>query len=816
MYLSLDWLKDLVNIPKSVTPEELGVKLTMHTVEIDAVEKQSEKFAKVVVGKVLQAEKHPNADKLFLTKVDVGDKQLDIVCGAPNVEAGQLVPVALPGAVLPNGVEIKKAKVRGEVSRGMICAEDELGLGEDHAGIMVLDKKAKEGQSLAEYFKMNDILFEVDNKSITNRPDLWGHFGIAREIATFLNTKKTSLFKVLEKGEVKLKDQGKDLDIKIEDSDLCSRYIGLQIDNIKVEESPEWLQKRLTAVGMRPINNIVDITNYVMLELGQPMHAFDSNLVNSIVVRRAKDRETITTLDGEERPLDKNMLVIADKDKPIAIAGVMGGENSEVNNNTTSIILESANFEPYQVRKTAQVLGLRTEASMRFEKSLDPHLAEQAMARCYELIKKICPEARAGSSLTDVSKDKNKDNKFNLNTGPIELDLNWLMQRIGEKLEEEKIIDILSKLGFGMERDKEKEQVLKVSIPTWRATKDISIPEDLLEEVVRIYGFDNLIPKMPLVEMRMPATNKERNIERRIKTILSQGAAMTEVYNYAFTNEEKLQKLNIDPNFYIKLANPISNHHTLLRQNLINNLLDNIKTNQAKFSHIKLFEIGSVFLNFSGEVNKDDKQEGKLPYQETRLGMVEALEKQDPFNKIKGRIEYLLSGLGLETEFDVSDAEIDWGQREVIASIKVKDREIGIVYLLDDKVLKSLGIKKKVAGAEIKLSELNKIILNTPNLSYEHENKFPSLQRDLAFVVDVKVLYNDIKKEIENFDELIKSVELFDVYQGEKIGKNKKNLAFHINYQAADRTLQSEEVDKVQSKLIEHLKEKLEAQIRDF
>ena len=815
MYLSLNWLKDLVNIPKSVTPGDLGVKLTMHTVEIDGVEKQSQSFAKVIVGKVLEVKKHPNADKLFLAQVDTGGQKLKIVCGASNLAKDQLVPVALPGAVLPGGMEIKEAEVRGESSQGMICAEDELGLGEDHKGIMVLEKKAKPGQALADYFKMEDILFEVDNKSITHRPDLWGHLGLTREISTFLNTKLSSEFQKIEKKEIKLNKDSEDLDIKIEAPDLCPRYIGLKIDNLKVEESPEWLQKRLTAVGMRPINNIVDITNYVMLELGQPLHAFDSSLVDSIVVRRAVKGEKIITLDGEERELEETMLVIADKEKPIAIAGVMGGENSEVSGETTSIILESANFDPVSTRKTSQKLGLRTEASMRFEKSLDPHLAETAIIRCANLLKKISPQVKFSSNLTDIHQDKAKENNFNLNTGPIDLNLDWFETRIGEELPEKKVTEILANLGFEIEREAESRN-LKITVPNWRATKDISIPEDLVEEVARIYGFDNLKPKMPLVTMQAPLPNRERRIERRIKSLLSQGAAMSEVYNYTFTNQEKLQKLGIDPSGYIALANPLTNQHTLLRQNLITNLLDNIKTNQARFENLKFFEIGSVFLNLDGEINKDVKSEEKLPYQETRLGLIEAKDKEIPFASLKGRVEYLLNSFKFEVEYEESESPLDWATANMFARVKVQDKDIGIIYALSPRVLNALGIKKKVAAAEINLAELSKLILTTPEKSYEQENKFPALVRDMAFVVDRKVLYNDLKKEIETFNDLIKGIDLFDVYEGEKIGKNKKNLAFHITYQAGDRTLTAEEVQKVQDELTRHLEEKFEAQIRDF
>ncbi|MFA4941992.1 MAG: phenylalanine--tRNA ligase subunit beta, partial [Patescibacteria group bacterium] len=482
MYISLKWLKDFVNIPASITPEELGLKLTLHTVEIDGVEKQSEKFNNVVVGKILELKKHPQADRLQLVKVDIGKEKLDIVCGAHNIKEGDFVPVALVGAILPNGLEIKEAEIRGVKSHGMLCAEDELGLGQDHSGILILTK-GKLGQNLAENLKLDDTVFEVDNKSITNRPDLWGHFGLARDIAAFLDIKliepKINLEKI-----TKLEKKGEVIKLKAEvkDAKLCPRYMAIAMKGIKIADSPQWMKERLSAVGMRPINNIVDITNYVMLELGQPLHAFDANLVKEIVVRRAEDKEMMETLDGQKRELNKEMLVIADDEKAIAIAGVMGGATSEISDKTDSIIIEAANFEPTQIRKTSQKLGLRTESSMRFEKSLDPNLCEQAIARVVELVKEICPGAVVASKLVDIK-------SFKINSDPIVLDISWLNKTIGEEIGEKTIIKTLNNLGF---KTTQKKNEITVNVPTWRATKDISIREDLMEEIVRIYGYNNL------------------------------------------------------------------------------------------------------------------------------------------------------------------------------------------------------------------------------------------------------------------------------------------------------------------------------------
>jgi phenylalanyl-tRNA synthetase beta chain len=461
-----------------------------------------------VIGKILEIKKHPNADRLQLTKVDVGASAiLNIVCGAPNISVDQLVPVALEGAILPNGLEIKKAEVRGEISEGMLCALDELGLGDDHAGIFILDNKAKIGQEFSKYLKADDIVLEVDNKSLSNRPDLLCHYGMAREIAALfgLKIKETKIKNFAEKHKINEKDELIKLKVEVKDDKLCPRYMAIAVNNIKITESPKWIQDRLAAVGLRPINNIVDATNYVMLELGQPMHAFDASKIKEIIVRRAKSEEEIETLDGQKRKLDDKMLVITDGKQAVAIAGLMGGSNSEIAQETDTIVIESANFEPNQIRKTSQKLSLRTEASTRFEKSLDPNLCELALQRIIEIIKETCPKAAIASQLVDIK-------NFNLNQGPIELNLDWLNAFIGQEISKEKTIEVLKSLGFEISNNKQNDRILAVRVPSWRATRDVSIAEDLAEEIARIYGYNNIKATAPLVEMESPEINEIRKI----------------------------------------------------------------------------------------------------------------------------------------------------------------------------------------------------------------------------------------------------------------------------------------------------------------
>jgi phenylalanyl-tRNA synthetase beta chain len=809
MYISLDWLKDFVSLPGDITPEKLGLRLTMHTVEIDSVEKQADKLEGVVVGRIREVKPHPNADKLSLVKVEVGSEELAIVCGADNIEAGQMVPVALIGAVLPNGLEIKAAKIRGEQSEGMLCAEDELGLGDDHSGILILSDKARPGQPLSGYFAMDDVLFEVDNKSITNRPDLWGHYGMAREVAAFLGVKLDRRLESLSASDLEIQDAGKQVLVKVSDPKLCPRYMAVKLEGIKVESSPEWLRKRLVAVGVRPINNIVDITNYVMLEVGQPLHAFDAADIDTIEVRRAGKGEAITTLDGKDRRLEDNMLVITDGQKPIAVAGVMGGEASEVLEETSSVILESANFDPVSIRKTAQALNNRTEASMRFEKSLDPNLCETALVRSVELIQKVCPGAVVASSVSDVS-------DFSLDTGPIELDTDWVRAFLGDKISDDKILSILKGLGFAIEVDAGK---FAVSVPTWRATKDISIKEDLAEEVARIYGYDNIISRMPVAEIKAPQVPVEIMMESRIKKLLAAGAGLTETHNYSFVGTDRLKKLGMDQASYLKLFNPISQEQTMLRQNLFPNLLGCVRNNQARREQIDLFEIGKVYLNMSGEVARDPESGNKLPYEEKRLGIISACQDgAGALARVKGALEYLARYFSVKLEYVQAESDVlpPWAGENLAAEVRINSQVYGFVYILDANAGKRFGVKKQVAAAEMVCTGfLEELAASRSGRLYQPVPKYPPVIRDLAFVLDEKVLYNDIKEAIISFHGHIRKVELFDIYQGKQLGPGKKSLAFHVEYQA-DRTLTAEEVASIQKDLAARLEEKFGAQIRDF
>lgn len=460
MKISIDWLKDYIDIKQS--PAKIADSLTMGIAEVEEVVNLADKFENIVVGEVLEKEKHPNADKLSKALINVGDKKLNIVCGASNLEKGQKVPVALVGAVLPGDFKIEKVKIRGEESRGMICSEEELGLAKKSKGIMVLDRKAKVGQKFSTYMGLDDVILDIDNKSLTHRADLFSHIGIARELSALMNL-KLNLPKLIKPKEVK--DYG--ISINVKDKKLCPRYMGVVLDNIKIGESPKWMQARLSAAGMRPINNIVDITNYVMLEYGQPLHAFDAAKVDignsnkkKIIVRRAEKNESIVTIDNKKRNLDENILVIADESRPIAIGGVMGGLNSEVDNNSKTILLEAANFDGTSVRKTSQKLGLRSEAVLRFEKGQSIDLPEKGLYRACELLEKYAG-AKISSKVADTLKNKPK-------TVKIKIDLDYVEKLIGAIISKPKVVKILKDLEFKVSQARD---YLNIEVPIYRTEK---------------------------------------------------------------------------------------------------------------------------------------------------------------------------------------------------------------------------------------------------------------------------------------------------------------------------------------------------------
>ncbi len=777
-------------------PQKLADLVTTRTAEIEGVEDLAGQFDNMVVGKIKVIKPHPDADKLQVTETEVGGgKTLQIVCGASNIYEGMYAPVALSGAMVKwhgegDPVELKPTKVRSVLSEGMLCAGEEIGLESKEHGIYDLKGlDVKEGMPLSKVFLRDDTVFEVDNKSLTHRPDLWGHYGMAREIAAIIGKplKKLNL-------DVEFPSKGESPDIEIRDYDLCPRYCGVIIKNIKIEDSPQWLKDRLVAVGYRPVSNIVDVTNYVMAELGQPLHAFDKNFIKKgIVVRRAKKDETITTLDDQKRKLDTDMLVIADHEKPVAIAGVMGGENSEINDGTTEIIIESANFNPQNVRTTSARLGLRTEAVQRFEKSLDPALAETALKRTCELILKLCPDARIAGPIADVKKIK-------ITKPKIELSVKKVSSKIGVPISQKKCAGILTGLEF--EVAKKSDDILEVTVPTFRATKDVDIEDDLVEEIARMYGYENIPAEVPDLPIKVPRRNKQRTLKHKARMILA-GMGLSEVYTYTFYGEDimsnALPAASKLQDKHLQIENPLSNDQTHLRVSLVPNLLKAISENLRFMDNLQIFEVGRTFLETGTYFPTEDKWIcGSVVFPQKA--------KIEAFYEAKAIcMQFLNKFLKREVELLNPKDEPPYVHPSRTARVVVGDEEIGRIFEVHPVVLKNYDIDAKAAMFELNFTKLS--AFEEPTIKYKPIPKFPGLDIDISVLVDRKKTVKEVEKAILRANEkLIRKIKLFDIYQGENIEQDKKALAFRVLLQAEDRTLTDEEMAKVQKKIFANLK----------
>jgi len=793
MHISLNWLKDFVDI--KTKPQELGDLLTLKTAEVESVQDQSQAFDNMVVGQITSITKHPNADKLKICKVSIGKETLQIVCGGANIKEDMYVAVAKIGAQVKwhgegDLVTMERAKIRGEESAGMICAGVEIGIEDPNAGdhdILDLSSiKPKPGTPLSEIFQQNDTILEFDNKSLTHRPDLWGHYGIAREIAAITDTKLKPL-----RPEPKIPSKGESPKVEIENFKLCPRYCGLIINNIKVEESPDWLKTRLKAVGHGTHNNIVDVTNYIVAELGQPMHAFDKSYIKGgIIVRPAKDKEKITTLDDKSRQLTTKDLVIADHEKAVALAGVMGGENSLISNKTTSIILESATFDAGTIRRTSTKLGLRTDAVQRFEKSLDPNLAELAIKRAAELILQICPGAEIAGPITDIQ-------KFDKTPLKITLDTEKTASKIGVDLSQKDIEKILNKLEFET-RVKDKK-TLMVTVPSFRATKDVTMEDDLIEEVARMYGYDNIAPTLPKLPTKLPLENTERFKKHRLRELLSLGFGFTEVYNYSFYGEKKLGNCLMSEAAHVKLLNYLSEDQTHMRTSMTPNLLKNLQEIVKYQDEAAIYEIGHTY-----------KEIGQFyPLEEKKaVGAIIKKGKTDEvFYEAKGIVEAIFQKFStpkMDTARGI-DGTPYAHPNKAISYLDPQAQTIAKVFMLHPIVAKNHDLEKySVAIFAINFTELLK--LEVQERSYKSIPKFPNIEFDISVLVQEDLEAGTAQEAIHKANkQLISNINLFDIYRGESLEKGTKAFAFKITLQAPDRTLTDEEMTQTQQKIFKNL-----------
>jgi len=797
--VSLNWIKRYVDIDEDV--EVLASDLTMFGLNVEEIEIGEPGFSGVVFGKVLEVSKHPSADKLRVCKVDVGqEKPLNIICGAPNVAEGQGVPVAIHGAKLPGGVRIKKTKLRGVVSEGMICSESELGIGSDSRGIMVLDFDLKPGTPLDDVLGEEDVILDIE--VTPNRPDLLCHLGIAREVSAIYG-------ETLRYPEViKLHDDEKSFDLSIEDGEDCARYTAAFIENVKIAPSPEWMQKLLLSAGMKPINNIVDVTNFVLLELGQPLHAFDRDTLDggSIVVRRARKGENLKTLDEIERELDEGILVIADASKPIALAGVMGGLETEVTTSTTRVVLESAAFNRKLIRTASKRFKLETEASYRFERECDPGITKLAVERACYLIKKI----GAGEPVT-VCRDLNLRPEL-LKDKVIELRVKQVNRLLGTHLDGEDIKELLGKLE--LKAEVKKGGHVRVNVPTFR--RDLNEEVDLIEEIARVYGYENIssdIGKRTNIFSKQSVEEKKN--EELCSFLVSRGFA--EVITSSFMNPSDLEKFGWgedDPrNRPIKIANPLTEAQSLLRTSLLPGLLNVVRQNSpTEIEGIKIFEIGKVF------IAHNDNELDSLPDEEVHLTSVFArsaiplqwIEKQRDFDffDLKGEFEAILEMVGVIG--DISFERLD--ENDYIFGWFVEGEKIAEGGLIPSRITRAFDLEDKVFFFDLLIDKLERMVPYSK--SYSPIIQYPPVKRDLCIVVNEDVSFSELERVIRQETKFLDSIRLFDYYRGGHLGEGKRSYTVRLSFRSEKGTMESEEVDNIVEKLLDVLRDRFQARLR--
>lgn len=787
MWLSLNILSKMVNLD-GIAPGDLAHRLTMSSAEIDSIEQVNAHFKTIYAARILEVLSHPKADKLSLVDVDTGNGPCRVVCGAKNYKKGDMVALATVGTRISEELTIAKAKIRGEESSGMLCSERELGLSEDHAGIMILPGDTKIGTPLSELFPARvDVRLEIDNKSITHRPDLWSHEGFAREIGAlygrpFKSAVDLSLadtFKQIEK-----------LSVRILNPEAAPRYSGLMVAGIKIAESPEWLKSLVESIGMRPINNIVDITNYVMAELGEPMHAFDRKKLRGteILVRMAKQGEELTTLDGSSFTLCPEDIVIADSGGPIALAGVMGGGNSEIDEATTEIILEAANFNPVNIRKTANRYSHRTEAAVRFEKSLSPELTVPALIRCFDLIRQVIPGAAAATAIIDDYPVKQE--KITITTST-----DFIRTRLGEDIPDERITKILTSLDFKL-TPKGKE--LTIQVPHYRATKDISIPEDIVEEVGRIYGYDNIVPLAPSVTCVTPGKNHHRLFERTVKDILSGHHNMIEVSGYSFVGEDPLIRLGMNKDRELRLSNPLSKEQDRLRRSLVPNIVSDVRLNTRYFDDFSLYELGRVYL-------KDKRNDPELAREKFMVtGAVYRKKTDTPvFYDCKRIVAGLLDRLHIASWSLVPEAGPvpSCAHPARAMSVRVDAQHAGYIYELHPETHRQFDITGSTALFDIDLDIL--FSAKKADRAFAELQKYPEVPFEVSVLADRNVFAGDICSIIHHSDlKLVRSVDVVSVYEGSPVPEGKKSVSLKVVFASNERTLAPEEIDHLQKNII--------------
>ncbi|RLB86034.1 MAG: phenylalanine--tRNA ligase subunit beta [Deltaproteobacteria bacterium] len=801
MKVSLSWLKEYVDIDINVN--ELADALTMAGLEVEAIADRYDYLNRVIIGRLTKIDPHPNADKLKLCRVDIGDRMLTVVCGAPNVKNDMLAPCAMPGTCFPKGTILEKSIIRGKASEGMLCSEMELGLSADNDGIMELGPNYSVGSFLNKALGLSDPVLEID--LTPNRPDCLSIIGTAREIAAFQKKKVTY-------PEIFLPESFDDISdytsITLMAPELCPRYAASLVLDITVGPSPFWLQDRLASVGLKPINNIVDITNFVMMETGQPLHAFDFDRLaeNRIVVRTAREGEAFITLDGKERRLDPEMLMICDGEKPVALAGVMGGLNSEIEDTTTKVLLESAYFDPVCIRKTSKKTGLNTDASHRFERGVDPNGTLIALNRATQLIAEI-----GGGRLIKGTIDA-YPNPFPEKI--IDVSVTELNRRLGTCLDINNIENHLKSIEFQV--DKTGNDRLQVIPPSCRV--DITRFEDITEEIARLFGYNKIKTTFPLISAEGRRPSKKIELRNRIKCLMT-GLGCSEAINYSFISKSSCDRLNLalddKKRQVIDILNPLSEDQSVMRTSLIPGLLETMKYNiSVQNRNLKLFEIGNVFFNTGQKDSLADEVEMLAGlWTGKRVDAVWfSREINCDFYDLKGVIEELLGSLGIvNTTFTrMPPASCFYTKPGFTARIIIKNEFVGLVGELHPNVLSNYDLKQTAFIFELNFDRLINYISDTKSVS--PIPKFPATSRDITLIVNKDIETNNILQSVMDLnEELVENLHLFDVFDGNPIPAGKKSISFRITYRSSSETLEDNRVNNLHKSISDRLLKKVDA-----
>ena len=813
MKLSLNWIKDYVKLPDDMDLKQLAFDLTMSTVEVEGVKELARQFDGIVIGKICEVLPHPNADKLRICKVDIADGEIhDIVCGGSNLEAGMLVVVACPGSYVRwhgegEPVEIKNTKLRGVPSFGMICASVEVGLaelfpaGDDHEIMDLTSFGFEAGTPLAKALELDDIILEIDNKSMTNRPDLWGHYGIAREISALYNLPLVKIEKY------KAPSDATAFPVEIKDIDRCPRYIGARLDGVSVKDSPFKMQSRIWRVGMRPINALVDITNYVMLALGQPTHVFDAdNISDGITVRRANKGEELLLLNGKSIELSEDDLVIADSESAVALAGVMGGAKDSVLDTTKSVILEVANFESTGVRRTALRYDNRTEASSRYEKAVDPERCDLALSMTMQLFSELYPEVSV-SAFTDKYEKK-------LIKKEIDVELSWLERRLGKKISADDVKAKLGLLGFEVSFT---DTNMHITVPTWRSTGDVGIKADIMEEVARMYGYENFEPT-PIVTSFEGAINQlEVDIVRKIKEYLAIRCNMQEIFTYPWMQDELVNAIIGDTKGILKLSTPPSPTESYIRSTLLPNVCGAVAKNERYYGEFAIFEEAQIFKDENYTAPYDSRE--LLPTQERHVaGAVagNADKVKDIFLRAKGILENMSRYTHMEGFNFRREQKPSWADATVWLNVYLGDEKIGDIALLSKKASLACGIKNLATVLfEINTDALKPFRSRTNG--YNRLNEYPLIEYDVSMLFDVNTKWADIKASAlkkKNNESFLKDVNFVDEYKGAQVPEGMKSVTIRLTIGSNEKTLNANEIEACANSVLKVLAKDLGGEMR--